>query len=193
MKLDAETLRAEADAHRDRMASPLWATEDGERKVLWTERLASGSQPSALPPRETAAREPVAPPQPTEWESFLSAEEETPRPQPKGRPTHQELTAAGILPRLDSLDQTVARLFSLVSRGSVGGPDIPSWLATAAGDPRTYDAPDGERTGVCVRVLPATYTQLQQTQKRMGLRTTAGAWEFLLRLGLAAAERLTIR
>jgi hypothetical protein len=40
--------------------------------------------------------------------------------------------------------------------------------------------------------LPTTYAQLQSTQRRMGLRTVAEAWEFLLRLGLAAAERLPI-
>lgn len=190
MKLDADKLRAEADAHQGRMQSPLWTTDSGKRNGHWTERLAPGSQPSANPPSDDASREPVAPPQPTEWESFLSADEEAPRPQPRARPIHQELTAEGILPRLDALDQTVARLSALVSRRATGGPDVPGWLATAAGDPRTYDAPDAERTGVCVRVLPTTYAQLQQTQRRMGLRTTAGAWEFLLRLGLAAAERL---
>lgn len=52
------------------------------------------------------------------------------------------------------------------------------------------DAPDSERTGVCVRILPTTYAQFQQIQRRMGLRRIAGAWEFLLKLGFAAAERL---
>lgn len=190
MKLNADILRAEADAHGERMKSPLWAAADDERKGHWVERLASGAQPSAQASSDAARSESLSPLQPTEWESYLSSDEEAPRPQQRTGPSGQEPRAEGILPRLDALDQTVARLFSLVSRGAVGGPDIPSWLATAAGDPRTYDAPDGERTGVCVRVLPATYAQLQQTQRRMGLRTTAGAWEFLLRLGLAAAERL---
>jgi len=40
------------------------------------------------------------------------------------------------------------------------------------------------------RLLPTTYAQLQQVQRKMGLRTTAGAWECLLRLGFAAVERL---
>lgn len=193
MKLDADTLRAEADAHGERMQSPLWAAADDERKGHWTERLASGAQPSAQASSDAVRREPVAPLQPTEWESFLSADEEARRPQPRARPLHQGVTDEGILPRLDALDQTVARLFSLVSRRAAGGADVPGWLVTAAGDPRTYDAPDGERTGVCVRVLPTTYAQLQKTQRRMGLRTTAGAWELLLRLGLAAAEHLPAR
>jgi hypothetical protein len=60
-------------------------------------------------------------------------------------------------------------------------------------NPHAYDGPDGGRKGVCVRILPTTYAQLQSTQRRMGLRTVAAAWEFLLRLGLAAAERLPAR
>ena len=46
---------------------------------------------------------------------------------------------------------------------------------------------------LCARVRPATYDRLRMLQQRVGLRTTAGAWEFLLRLGLAAAERLQNR
>jgi hypothetical protein len=190
MKLDADRLRAEADAHQERMQSPLWAAEDDKRKDHWTERLVLGSQPSTQPPSDTAGRESVAPAQPTEWDPFLSADDETLQPLSSTRSLTPEPGAEGILPRLDALDQTVARLFSLVSRRAAGGADVPGWLATAAGDPHTYDAPDAERRGVCVRVLPTTYAQLQQTQRRMGLRTTAGAWEFLIRLGLAAAERL---
>jgi hypothetical protein len=47
--------------------------------------------------------------------------------------------------------------------------------------------------GVCVRILPTTYAQLQRIQRRMRLKTVAAAWEFLLRLGIAAAERLATR
>lgn len=190
MRLDADKLRAEADAHSARMQSPLWADDGGKRDDSWAARLSVSTQPSAPLPSDTLKRERVAPPQPTEWESFLSAEDETPPLPSSPRPLTPEPAAEGILPRLDALDQTVARLLALVSRRSAGGADVPGWLATAAGDPHTYDAPDAERRGVCVRVLPTTYAQLQQTQRRMGLRTTAGAWEFLLRLGLAAVERL---
>ena len=41
-----------------------------------------------------------------------------------------------------------------------------------------------------MRVLPTSYAQLQQLQRKMGLRTTAGTWEFLLRLGFAAVNKL---
>lgn len=190
MRLDADKLRAEADAHSARMQSPLWAVDGGQRDDSWAARLSASTQPSAPPPSDAARRERIAPSPPTEWESFLSPEDERPQPPSNLRPSAPGPAAEGILPRLDALDQTVARLLSLVSRRSAGGADVLGWLATAAGDPHTYDAPDAERRGVCVRVLPTTYAQLQQTQRRMGLRTTAGAWEFLLRLGLAAAERL---
>lgn len=95
-----------------------------------------------------------------------------------------------ILPRLDALSRAVAALTEAVVRRPVGGEGVPGWLQTAAGNPLTYDAPDPARTSVCVRILPTTYARLQQAQARLGLRTTAGAWECLLRLGLAAAERL---
>lgn len=191
MKLDAERLRAEADAHSARMQSPLWADDGGKRDDNWAARLSAGAQPSVPSPSDAAKRERTAPLQPTEWESLLSAADETLRLPSSAQPSTPEPAAEGILPRLDALDRTVARLFSLVSRRAAGGADVPGWLTTAAGDPHTYDAPDSDRKGVCVRVLPTTYAQLQQTQRRMGLRTTAGAWEFLLRLGLAAAERLS--
>ncbi len=190
MKLEAAKLRAEADAHSARMQSPLWAAEEGQRDEQWLARLTAEAPPAAPPPSHAASQGPVMHPQSAEWEAFLSAEDETPRLPSRARPAAPTLAVEEILPRLDALDQAVTKLGALVSHRAVGGTDAPGWLATAAGDPRTYDAPDAERTGVCVRVLPTTYAQLQQTQRRMGLRTTAGAWEFLLRLGLAAAERL---
>jgi hypothetical protein len=67
---------------------------------------------------------------------------------------------------------------------------IPAWLQEAAGDPLTYDAPDPTRITVCVRIRPAHYARLQLLQARLGLRTTAGAWEYLLRTGLSAFERM---
>ncbi len=94
------------------------------------------------------------------------------------------------MPRLDALDSAVERLTSAISRRPTRGEGFPGWLEGVAGDPHSYDGPDSGRKGVCVRILPTTYAQLQATQRRMGLRTVAAAWEFLLRMGLAAAERL---
>lgn len=96
---------------------------------------------------------------------------------------------AEIVPRLDALSRDIAALAEAVARRPVVE-GIPGWLQAAAGNPLTYDAPDAARTAVCVRILPSMYSRLQQAQARLGLRTTAGAWECLLRLGLAAAERL---
>lgn len=95
-----------------------------------------------------------------------------------------------ILRRQDAIGRAVEKLTAAQSRRPLGGGDVSGWLEAAAGNPHTYDAPDADRRGVCVRVLPGTYAQLQQIQRKMGLRTTAGAWEFLLRLGLAAVERM---
>ncbi len=66
---------------------------------------------------------------------------------------------------------------------------VPAWLIDAIGNPLTYDAAAANRKDVCVRVEPALYRRLQAMKERLGLRTTAGAWEYVLRAGLAAAER----
>ena len=68
--------------------------------------------------------------------------------------------------------------------------DVLAWLERAAGNPRSYDIPDGTRISVCARILPSTYRQLQAAQRRLKLRTRAGTWEYVMRLGLSAAERL---
>lgn len=65
-----------------------------------------------------------------------------------------------------------------------------SWITEAAGNPRIYDSPDPARENVCVRLSPTLYRTLQDTQKQLGLRTRAGAWELVVRLGVAAASKL---
>lgn len=64
---------------------------------------------------------------------------------------------------------------------------MPAWLIEAVGNPLTYDAAAANRKDVCVRVDPALYRRLQVMKERLGLRTTAGAWEYVLRAGLAVA------
>lgn len=190
MRLDADKLKEEAEAHQVRLKSPLWSEEGSKRGEDWTARLNPQPQPPVqssdeVPPRQRAAR-----PQPKTWESFLAEDEGNPAAQTREREAPPELAAQEILPRLDALDRAVESLAATMSRRPRGGGDVSGWLEAAAGNPRTYDSPDAQRTGVCVRVLPTTYAQLQQLQRKMGLRTTAGAWEFLLRLGFAAADRL---
>lgn len=174
MRLDADRLRAEVEAHRARMESPLWAPTDGEQDASWAAPLKAGSAVSTLSPESPLAEERLVRPQPSVHVPL-------------------EFGAQDILPRLEALDRTVEKLTAMINRRAAGSEGLPDWLKEAAGNPHTYDAPDADRTGVCVRILPTTYAQLQQAQRRMGLRTTAGAWEFLLRLGLAAAERLPAR
>lgn len=192
MKLDADKLRAEAEGHRVRMQSPLWSDDDGRRGEDWTAKLNQPTHPPAQPVHEAVPRDRIAGPQPTAWESFVSENEEAAEAQPRARAPDPNVAAQDILPRLDALDHAVERLAATMARRPLGGGDVPGWLESAAGNPHTYDAPDAQRTGVCVRVLPTTYAQLQQVQRKMGLRTTAGAWEFLLRLGFSAVQRLPL-
>jgi hypothetical protein len=189
MKLDADKLRAEAAAHRERLQSPLWADDGGRRDDSWTTKLAQEAHPSAKRRDEEAPRERIDKQQPADLHSILSAHDESPPAHPRKRGAEPEPMLDEILRRQDAIGRAVETLTAAQSHRPVGGGDTPGWLARAAGDPHTYDAPDAARKGVCVRVLPGTYAQLQQIQRKMGLRTTAGAWEFLLRLGFAAVER----
>ncbi len=65
---------------------------------------------------------------------------------------------------------------------------VPAWLVEAIGNPLSYDAASPHRIDVCARVDPALYRRLQAMKERLGLRTTAGAWEYALRAGLAVAK-----
>ena len=175
MKLDADTLSGQAEEHAARMKSPLWQKDDGQADEDWTASLRNNPPTSS----ESARRAP----------SYDSP----PRPPPMPRAPSSDVSTMEILPRLDALDHAVERLTAAMSRRPVGSDGFPGWLEGAAGNPHAYSGPDAGRTGVCVRILPTTYTQLQQMQRRMGLRTVAAAWEFIVRLGLAAAERLPNR
>ena len=66
---------------------------------------------------------------------------------------------------------------------------VPAWLVEAVGNPLTYDSAVLHRKDVCARVDPALYRRLQEVKARFRLRTTASAWEYVLRAGLATAER----
>ncbi len=79
----------------------------------------------------------------------------------------------------------------LVERES--SPGVPAWITDMAGNPLTYDLPSKGRKDVCARITPSTYGRLKQAQTRLGLRTTAGAWEYVLRLGLAVVDRMPAR
>lgn len=164
--LDRERARAEADAADRRGASTLWATGP----VAW-ESVSAGAvaQPEVVPVVEDAGGEPslelprvaVAP----RGERRQDGEEQA-------QPT---ALLAAILARLDTAVPT--------------RDGVPGWLMEAIGNPLTYDAAGPHRKDVCARVEPGLYRRLQAMKERLGLRTTAGAWEYVLRAGLAVGER----
>lgn len=82
-----------------------------------------------------------------------------------------------------------AILAQLKMTSTSAGEGVPAWLAEAVGDPLTYDAASPHRIDVCARVDPTLYRRLQAMKERLGLRTTAGAWEYVLRAGLATSTR----
>lgn len=168
MKIDAAELRADADAHAARLASSWWTPAEGEQAKDWMDSLVAPASPSP-------------------------ALESAPRPRPTARGSERAARVAESQPRLEAIERAVETLPDAMNRKPIGGDAFPGWLSMAAGNPHTYDSPDATRKGVCARILPGTYDRLRLAQHRLGLRTTAGAWEFLLMLGLAAAERLPTR
>lgn len=184
MKLDKDRLINEVAGHQERMTDPLWSKDGGEPEEEWTASRGNALAPPAASDSAGYAPTNESPPHPPSMPHQLAPEQSLPRE------AYQEPSMSEILPRLDALDHAVERLTSVISRRPIGREGFPGWLEGVAGDPHSYDGPDSGRKGVCVRILPTTYAQLQSTQRRMGLRTVAAAWEFLLRLGFAAAERL---
>lgn len=162
--LDPARARAEADAAERRGAGTLW----GAGPVAW-EGVTAGAvvQPEVVPTveDEPGAASPVRP--------GVAALRRAEAP----RATEEVPTAllAAILARLE-----------MVPPAADG---VPPWLVEAVGNPLTYDAAASHRKDVCARVDPALYRRLQGMKERLGLRTTAGAWEYVLRAGLAVAER----
>jgi hypothetical protein len=105
-----------------------------------------------------------------------------PPPPPTGAPDHWACIGDAPAALLAAI---VARLEMAPAPASA----VPAWLVDAVGNPLTYDAAAANRKDVCVRVDPALYRRLQAMKERLGLRTTAGAWEYVLRAGLVVAER----
>lgn len=160
--LDPARARAEADAAERRGAGTLWGAEP----VAW-EAVSAGTvaQPAVVPVvEEDGAETPPARPRVTGLPRRTPPKEEVPT-----------ALLAAILTRLE-----------MVPAQSDG---LPPWLTEAIGNPLSYDAAAPHRKDVCARVDPVLYRRLQAMKERLGLRTTAGAWEYVLRAGLAVAER----
>ncbi len=162
--LDPVRARAEADAAERRGAGTLWAAGP----IAW-EGVTVGtvSQPEVVPVVEDAGGE--APGTRAQVASVRRAE--------ASRRT-EEVPAA-----------LLAAILTRLEMAPVMAEGVPAWLLQAIGNPLTYDAAAGNRKDVCVRVDPALYRRLQAMKERLGLRTTAGAWEYVLRAGLAVGER----
>ena len=160
--LDPARARAEADAAERRGAGTLWAPGP----VAW-EGVSVGTvaQAEVVPVVEEAC-----------GEQMRVRTRVTPLPwaaPPRGAQEVPTALLAAILARLEMVPP------------AVGG--VPGWLIEAVGNPLSYDAAAPHRQDVCARVDPALYRRLQAMKERLGLRTTAGAWEFVLRAGLAVA------
>ena len=167
--LDEELLRAEVEAKAERMKSVLWAPEKPAADQNWSALLSPPTQAaSSAPSSPHSATAPVVTP--------------TMAPAPPGPHENQTL-------RLAALERTVTSLLQAAHPRQPGNEDLPAWLLEAAGNPLTYDAREGRRTNVCARILPSTYARLKQAKTRLGLRSIAGAWEYMLRLGLAVVAR----
>ncbi len=166
--LDPLRARAEADAAERRGAGTLWAAGP----VAW-EGVTVGTvaQPEVVPTVEEENAEAVS----VQPRVATVRRAEVPRAEPP-RATEEVPTAllAAILARLQMAPPATG---------------VPAWLVEAVGDPLTYDAAAAHRKDVCARVDPALYRRLQAMKARLGLRTTAGAWEYVLRAGLAVAGR----
>ena len=192
MRLDAAQLAAEAEAKEARMRSAAWA-DTGHDDENWAATLTQGD---VVDPESMAIAAPAVSPRRSRASSRPAVSAE------RREPVHEDLAPAAAAPvdlgeitaQLDAMGRTLRALSEGMARLRAERPasaeGVPTWLQRAAGDPLTYDAPDPARITVCVRVLPASYARLQQIQARLGLRTAAGAWEYLLRFGFAAMARM---
>lgn len=168
--LDPARARAETDAAERRGAGTLWGTGP----VAW-EGVTVG----------TVAQAEVVP----------TVEKDGNAAPARESPTVAALQRAAAAPRaivLDTHEVPTALLAAILARLEMVPPRrheaVPSWLTEAIGNPHTYDAASPRRIDVCARVDPTLYRRLQGMKERLGLRTTAGAWEYVLRAGLAVAR-----
>lgn len=161
--LDPARARAEADAAERRGEGTLWT--DGP--VAWDAvSVGAVSQPAVVPVVDPGSA-----------------------PAPDGRRVTAVPRAE---PHQTTADAPTALLAAILARLEMTAPStgsVPAWLTDAVGDPRTYDAASAQRKDVCARVDPALYRRLKAMKERLGLRTMAGAWEYVLRAGCAVGDR----
>ena len=168
--LDPVRARAEADAAERRGAGTLWAAGP----VVW-EGVSVG----------TVAQAEVVPVVEDDGEGQRAGPRVAPLPRvARPRATPEASTGTQEVPTA-----LLAAILARLEMAPAASGAVPAWLVDAVGNPLTYDAAAANRKDVCVRVDPALYRRLQAMKERLGLRTTAGAWEYVLRAGLVVAER----
>jgi hypothetical protein len=160
--LDPARARAEADAAEQRGAGTLWGAEPVEWNAV---SVGTVAQPEVVPVVEDEGTE-----------------------RPSARPRVAGLPRRTLPPKEEVPTALLAAILARLEMAPTPS-GIPAWLVDAIGNPLTYDAAAPHRKDVCARVDPVLYSRLQAMKERLGLRTTAGAWEYVLRAGLAAAER----
>lgn len=164
MAIDASRLGAGADAHEGRLRGPAWATGTDEANVGddFDRALAALIEPSGT-------RAPTAP-----------------RIVPASAPAYGPDLAVVLGPVLARLDALSADMAALRASGEPGAQVDPlDAVLRAVGDPRAFDRPDARRAQVGVRFLPEVERAVLRVGERHGLRTRVGAWEYVVRLGLA--------
>ena len=179
MKINPERMSEMVADQQRRLESPLWDEKNMDDGLLESMR-----QPVDVVPVRVARS---APSEPVEAERSVER-----RPVPVSAPAPSPALVPA--PQVDALVRASAELLKMAQRLEAARPveagGTPRWLRDAAGEPRTYDAPDPLRINVCARVLPDTYARVHRAKDDLGLRSVAGTWEYLLRLGLAAARHL---
>lgn len=176
MPLDPKKLKESSEAHKERLKDGLWAED-----------------PEPLPDDLVAAAEALSGSAEPFEASPLPLEADSGDLDVRGDAGRTLVVLSENVTALQAQVKDLARAVTSIQvqgGGSGPPPDVPAWLLAAAGDPKTYDAPDPKRRFVGWRVKPSTHNLLKQTQARFELRTLAGTLEFLVRLGAAASSGL---
>ena len=189
MKINPERMSEMVADQQRRLESPLWDETNMDDGLLESMRQPMDVELVPVRVARSAPFEPVELPRFAPVEAERSVER---RPVPVSAPAPSPALVPA--PQVDALVRASAELLKMAQRLEAARPveagGTPRWLRDAAGDPRTYDAPDPSRVNVCARVLPDTYARVHRAKDDLGLRSVAGTWEYLLRLGLAAARHL---
>jgi len=160
MPVDPKSLKESAKGHEKRMESEWWSPAD------------------KAPPKGESA-----------WEAVEGFEDPASASVPPSSLVATPPWAETMMNDVADLRRSVVAMGVQPPRPVAPGA-VPAWLVAAAGDPLDYDGPNPSREGVGWRVVPEITKMLKAAQKRLGLRTLAGAIEYVFRLGLAAVSRI---